>query len=174
MIQYPAQAIKKLEVNFKMNTTAYYKYKNQNTNEIIELPINYTPSKDEEYMNEFQLEYFRKKLIDKKNEVLAESIKALGSLREENNISSNTNDNATRENNIINIMRIREQHLKLIEEIDYSLQKIKNNEYGYCEETGDEIGIERMKANPLSIFSISSQKNHEKHIKNYNPRIYKA
>lgn len=142
--------------------------------ELAELPEGYVPSQNEEYMNKFQLEYFRRKLLNKKNEILAESIDndTLNLLREESKFPPDQNDCATQENNIRTLIQKRERNIKLIKAINDAIQRIKDGEYGYCEKTGEEIGIRRLEVNPLTMFSIDAQEKFEKHTRSHNPNIY--
>lgn len=127
----------------------------------VELPSGYKPSENEEYMNEFQLEYFRNKLLGWKNELLNNSQDTLRHLQEENWHESDLNDRASIEINAAFELRTRDRYRKLIDKIDSALRKIETAEYGYCEETGDKIGINRLEARPIATFSIESQEGHE-------------
>jgi len=122
----------------------------------------YVPSEDEEYMNDRQLEYFKQKIIQLRNGILTDSIKSLDIIKEESGNLPDENDSATAESNISITLKLREQHLSLLAKIDYALTKIQSKEYGYCEDTDDEIGIRRLQVSPLAIYSVEAQERREK------------
>jgi DnaK suppressor protein len=127
----------------------------------IVLPEGYRPSEQEEYMNPCQLEYFRQKLLAIKAERLEESRETLQHLREENWQEPDLNDRATVETDAALELRTRGRYLKLINKIDAALRRIDQNEYGYCEETGEEIGLKRLEARPMATLCIEAQERHE-------------
>jgi DnaK suppressor protein len=129
----------------------------------VQLPDNYAPSDKEEYMNIFQHEYFRQKLQTWKNELLHESQITLEHLKEENWHESDANDRASVESEATLELKTRDRYRKLIEKIDVALVKIEKDEYGYCEETGEEIGIKRLMARPIAALCIEAQERHEKY-----------
>ena len=126
-----------------------------------DIPQNYKPSENEKYMNPMQLEYFRKKLLDWKNELLTESRQTIDHLSEENWQEPDLNDRASLETDTTLELRTRDRYRKLLDKIDNSLEKVKNGEYGYCEETGDEIGIKRLEARPIAALTVEAQERHE-------------
>ncbi|MGX6959990.1 MAG: RNA polymerase-binding protein DksA [Rickettsia endosymbiont of Pentastiridius leporinus] len=131
------------------------------------LPIDYKPSKDEEYMCLNQLEYFRQKLLKWKNDLLIESHETLTHLREENRNEADSNDRASSETERAIELRTRDRYRKLFNKIEEALSRIENEEYGYCEETGEPIGIRRLEARPIATLCIEAQERHENYEKNH-------
>jgi DnaK suppressor protein len=126
----------------------------------------YVPSDNEpEYMNEKQLNYFRNILLKTREEIILGSIKSLESIREESKISPDENDLASMESSIAITLKIRENSVELLSKLDYALQKLEDGEYGYCEESGDEIGISRLKVSPLAQYSLEVQAYRERYQK---------
>jgi DnaK suppressor protein len=134
----------------------------------IELPKNYKPSSKEEYMNDKQLEYFRRKLNTWREELIEESRETIDHLKEENWHEADIADRASLETEAGVELRTRNRYLKLISKIDAALQRIKEGEYGFCEDTGEEIGLDRLEARPVATLSIEAQERHEKMEKQYN------
>ncbi len=132
------------------------------------LPKNYHPSNDEPYMNKRQLEYFRKKLDDWKIELLNESRTTMEHLKEENWHEADFNDRAAVEADASFELRTRDRYRKLLDKIDAALRRIDEGNYGYCDETGDEIGIGRLEARPITTLSIEAQERHESYEKQHN------
>ena len=128
----------------------------------VELPKGYKPSEKEAYMNADQQEYFRRKLLGWKTELLTESAETLNHLKEENWNEPDLNDRATVETETSLELRTRDRYRKLIYKIDAALRRIEEGEYGYCEETGDPIGIKRLEARPIATLCIAAQERHEK------------
>ena len=127
----------------------------------IKLPKDYKPSDSEEYMNPQHLEYFKTKLLAWKNELLTNSQDTIKHLQEENWHESDFNDRASVEINASFELRTRDRYRKLLDKIDSALQKIETSEYGFCEETGEKIGIHRLEARPVATFAIEAQESHE-------------
>lgn len=128
----------------------------------IELPDGYQPSDKEEYMNPLQLEYFRRKLLDWRDDLLLESQDTLNHLREENWQEPDITDRATLETDAALELRTRDRYRKLIGKIDAALNRIAEGTYGYCEESGEEIGIKHLEARPIATLSIEAQEKHER------------
>ena len=128
----------------------------------IELPEGYTPSSDEEYMSPMQLEYFRRKLLDWRAELLQESDNTISHLKEENWQEPDINDRATLETDAALELRTRDRYRKLVNKIDAALARIADGSYGYCEDTGEEIGISRLEARPIATLTIEAQEKHER------------
>lgn len=128
----------------------------------IELPEGYKPSEDEEYMNPMQLEYFRRMLLTWRDELMRESDSTITHLREENWQEPDINDRATLESDAALELRTRDRYRKLINKIDKGLKRISDGDYGYCEETGDEIGLKRLEARPIATLTIEAQERHER------------
>lgn len=133
----------------------------------ITLPIGYKPSETEEYMNPMQIEYFRQKLQAWKDELLLNSRDTLDHLKEENWNEPDPNDRATIETDTSFELRTRDRYRKLIDKIEEALQRIAEGEYGYCEETGEEIGIKRLEARPIATLCIEAQESHENYEKQH-------
>lgn len=127
----------------------------------------YKPSEKEEYMNEKQLDYFRKKLLAWRGELIAESQETINNLKEENWQEPDLSDRASLETEAGVELRTRNRYLKLIGKIDAALRRIEDKSYGYCEETGDPIGIKRLEARPIATMTIEAQERHEKMEKQY-------
>ena len=128
----------------------------------VDLPEDYHPSPDEEYMNANQLEYFRRKLNAWRDELLEESEETVTHLQEENWKEPDVIDRASVEADASLELRTRNRYRKLISKIDQALQRIDEKDFGYCEETGEEIGIPRLEARPIATMTIEAQERHEK------------
>jgi len=133
----------------------------------IELPEGYKPSEKEDYMNPQQREYFRRKLLAWRKELLEESQETLEHLKEENWNEPDLNDRASIESDTALELRTRGRYRKLIDKIDEALTRIEENEYGYCEETGDPIGLKRLEARPVATLCIEAQERHERYEKQH-------
>lgn len=133
----------------------------------VTLPKGYTPSEKEAYMNANQLEYFRQKLLAWRQELLKESNETMEHLKEENWQEPDIADRASLETEAGVELRTRNRYLKLISKIDAALKRIDEGEYGYCEETGDPIGLKRLEARPVATLSIEAQERHERMEKQY-------
>lgn len=128
----------------------------------IELTENYTPSSDEEYMSPTQLEYFRQKLLAWRTELLQESESTISHLKEENWQEPDINDRATLETDAALELRTRDRYRKLVNKIDSAMARIADGSYGYCEETGEEIGLSRLEVRPIATLTIDAQEKHER------------
>lgn len=126
------------------------------------LPPDYTPNKKEEYMNEMQLEYFRQKLLEWKKELLAQSNDTLDDLRQGGLNQPDDVDRASLETDKSLDLRTKDRARKLIMKIDQALERIEDGSYGYCEETGEEIGIGRLMARPIATLCVEAQERHER------------
>ena len=131
------------------------------------LPEGYKPSEDEEYMNPMQLEYFKTKLLNWRNSLLAESRETLNHLKEETWNEPDLNDRASVETETTIELRTRDRYRKLIDKIESALERIHSGNYGYCEETGEAIGIKRLEARPVATLCIEAQERHEKYEKTH-------
>jgi DnaK suppressor protein len=133
------------------------------------VPKNYKPTQKEKFMNAKMKEYFRLKLIDWKNELLKESSQTLANMqKEENTAKSDITDRASEEIERSFELRTRDRERKLINKIEAALRRIKEGSYGYCEETGEPIGIKRLEARPVATLSLEAQEIHEKQEKKIN------
>ncbi|TAE34917.1 MAG: RNA polymerase-binding protein DksA [Alphaproteobacteria bacterium] len=133
----------------------------------IELPEGYKPSESEEYMNPMQLEYFKRKLVAWRDDLLKESRDTMEHLREENWHEADIADRASLETEAGVELRTRNRYLKLIAKIDQALRRIEKGEYGYCEETDEPIGLRRLEARPVATLTIEAQERHEKMERQY-------
>jgi DnaK suppressor protein len=123
---------------------------------------NYRPTEKEPFMNDRQKEYFRLKLLAWKDEILKESKLTLQALQEENVNHPDLADRASSETDRAIELRARDRQRKLIAKIDAALQRIEDNTYGYCEDTGEPISLKRLEARPIATLSVEAQERHEK------------
>jgi DnaK suppressor protein len=128
---------------------------------------NYRPTEKEPFMNDRQKEYFRSKLLAWKDEILKESKLTLQALQEENVNHPDLADRASSETDRAIELRARDRQRKLIAKIDAALQRIEDNTYGYCEDTGEPISLKRLEARPIATLSVEAQERHEKREKVY-------
>ena len=136
---------------------------------MTKLPKNYKPTQKEKFMSAKMKEYFRLKLVDWKNELLKESSQTLINLqKEENTAKPDLTDRASEEIERSFELRTRDRERKLINKIDSAIRRIEDGSYGYCEETGEPIGIKRLEARPVATLSIEAQEIHEKQEKKLN------
>ncbi len=127
------------------------------------LPPDYKPSEKEKYMNPIMMEYFRQKLIKWKAELLQESSSTLKDLQEDGGMQEpDIADRATLETDKSLEFRTRDRERKLINKIEEALRRIDENTYGYCEETGEPIGIKRLEARAVATLSVEAQERHER------------
>src|SRR5690242_14444585 len=113
-------------------------------------------------MNERQREYFRRKLIRWKGEILREAQEPLAALQSENENHPDLADRASSETDRAIELRARDRQRKLISKLDAALARIDDGTYGYCEETGEPIAIKRLEARPVATLSIEAQERHER------------
>jgi DnaK suppressor protein len=123
---------------------------------------NYRPSDKEPFMSERQREYFRKKLLDWKEDILKEAKETLQHLQAENENHPDLADRASSETDRAIELRARDRQRKLISKIDEALTRIEDGTYGYCEETGEPIALKRLEARPIATLSIEAQERHER------------
>jgi len=136
---------------------------------MVNISKNYKPTQKEKFMNSKMKEYFRLKLIDWKNSLLKDSNQTLNNLqKEENSSKPDIADRASEEIEMSFELKTRDRERKLINLIDAAIKRIENGDYGYCEETGESIGIKRLEARPVATLSIEAQENHEKKEKKIN------
>ena len=136
-------------------------------NSEIVLSPDYRPSKDEEYMCETHLEYFRQKLLSWKKSLIGQSKDTLDDLKQGGLNQPDQIDRASLESDKALELRTRDRARKLISKIDEALKRIEDGSYGYCEETGDPIGLDRLEARPVTTLSIEAQERHERMEKTY-------
>ena len=128
----------------------------------------YKPTQKEKFMNAKMKEYFRQKLESWKNELLKESSQTLNNLQTENEAKPDMTDRASEEIERTFELRTRDRERKLINKIDAALRRIEDGTYGYCEETGEPIGLKRLEARPVATLSLEAQEMHEKAEKRLN------
>ncbi len=126
------------------------------------LSPDYRPRDDEPFMNPMQQEYFRQKLLAWKSDLLRESNETLSHLQEESLSEPDIADRATKETDRALELRTRDRERKLISKIDEAMNRIENGTYGYCEETGEPIGIRRLEARPIATLTLEAQERHER------------
>ena len=134
----------------------------------VKLPKKYKPKARERYMGPKQLEYYRLKLIDWRQSLLDESQQTLDHMRDAQNDGGDEAERASRETEISFELRTRDRYRKLLRKIDEALERIEDGSYGYCEETGDPIGIGRLEARPIATLSVEAQERREKIERQYN------
>ena len=127
----------------------------------VKLPKGYKPKAKEEYMCPEQLEYFRQKLSDWKEELIEESRETINHLQQEVRDVGDEAERATRETENSLELRTRDRYRKLINKIDKALLRIEEGEYGFCEETGEEIGLARLEARPIATLCLDAQERWE-------------
>ncbi len=128
----------------------------------VVLPEDYSPNNDEEFMNDKQLEFFRQKLTNWKLDLLDEAIDTKDNLSAEGLQRPDIADRAQVESDASIQLRTRDRERKLISKIDAALRRIDLKTYGYCEDTGEPIGLGRLKARPIASLSVDAQERHEK------------
>ena len=129
---------------------------------MVTLPPDYRPSDDEGFMNPLQVEYFRQKLFRWRSELLRDADGTLASLSEGGIHEADITDRASVETDRALELRTRDRARKLIAKIDQALARIDAGSYGYCEESGEPIGLRRLEARPIATLSIEAQERHER------------
>ena len=122
----------------------------------------YRPTDDEPFMNERQLEYFKQKLLNWKEDILRESRETLSHLQTDTENHPDVADRASSETDRALELRTRDRQRKLISKIDEALRRIEEGIYGFCEETGEPIGLARLEARPIATLSLEAQERHER------------
>ena len=122
----------------------------------------YRPPEDEPFMNERQLEYFKQKLLNWKEDILRESRETLSHLQTDTENHPDIADRASSETDRALELRTRDRQRKLISKIDEALRRLEDGSYGYCEETGEPIGVARLEARPIATLSLEAQERHER------------
>ncbi len=134
---------------------------------IADLPPGYRPTDDEPFMNPLQVEYFRRRLLQWREDILKESNQTLQNLQEGSVQEPDISDRATTEAERALELRTRDRQRKLIGKIEAALRRIEEGSYGFCEETGDPISLSRLEARPIATLSIEAQERHERREKTY-------
>jgi len=126
------------------------------------LPEDYRPAEDEPFMNERQMEYFRRKLLNWKAELLDESRDTIEGLQENTRNIPDVADRASEETDRALELRTRDRQRKLVAKIDAAIRRIDEGEYGYCDVTGEPISLKRLDARPIATMSLEAQERHER------------
>ena len=122
----------------------------------------YHPSDDETFMNEKQVEFFRKKLLLWKGDLMSDSKDTIESLQDSTRAIPDISDRASEETDRALELRTRDRQRKLVAKIDSALRRIEEGEFGYCEETGEPISLRRLDARPSATMSLEAQERHER------------
>lgn len=126
------------------------------------LPDDYSPAEDEPFMNDKQLEYFRRKLLNWKSELLAGSKDTIEGLQDGTRNIPDVADRASEETDRALELRTRDRARKLVGKIEGALRRIDEGEFGYCSVTGDPISLKRLDARPIATMSLEAQEKHER------------
>ena len=126
------------------------------------LPEDYHPAEDEPFMNDRQLEYFRRKLLAWKEDILHGSKETLAGLASGTRNLPDIADRASEETDRALELRTRDRQRKLVSKIDAALRRIENGEFGYCEMTGEPISLKRLDARPIATMTLEAQERHER------------
>ncbi len=126
------------------------------------LPEDYRPAETEPFMNERQVEYFRRKLLHWKNELMAGSRDTIEGLQDGTRNIPDIADRASEETDRALELRTRDRQRKLVAKIDSALRRIDEGEYGYCSVTGEPISLKRLDARPIATMSLEAQERHER------------
>ncbi|MEL6424715.1 MAG: RNA polymerase-binding protein DksA [Pseudomonadota bacterium] len=127
----------------------------------------YRPSDDEPFMNDRQVEYFRRKLLSWKSEIVADSRDTIEGMQEATRNIPDVADRASEETDRALELRTRDRQRKLVSKIDAALRRLENGSYGYCEITGEPISLKRLDARPIATMSLEAQEKHERKEKVY-------
>ena len=129
---------------------------------MVTLPPDYMPSDDEEFMNPKQIEFFRRRLLRWRGDLLREADGTLASLSEGGIMEADITDRASVETDRALELRTRDRARKLISKIDQALLRVESGNYGFCEDTGEPINLRRLAARPIATLSIEAQERHER------------
>ena len=128
----------------------------------VEIDEDYRPTEDEPFMNDRQLEYFRRKLLTWKAELLEQSAETLEGLQDSARNVPDIADRASEETDRALELRTRDRQRKLVSKIDAALRRIDNGEFGYCDITGEQISLKRLDARPIATMTLEAQERHER------------
>lgn len=131
-------------------------------NKEVLLPDDYIPADDEPFMNDRQVEYFRRKLLSWKQDLLADSKDTIEGLQDSTRNIPDVADRASEETDRALELRTRDRQRKLVAKIDSALRRIEEGEYGYCDVTGEPISLRRLDARPIATMSLEAQERHER------------
>lgn len=126
------------------------------------LPDDYRPAEDEPFMNERQLEYFRRKLLNWRSDLLADSKDTIEGLQDGTRNIPDVADRASEETDRALELRTRDRQRKLVSKIDSALRRVEEGEFGYCSVTGEPISLKRLDARPIATMSLEAQERHER------------
>ena len=129
---------------------------------MVSLPPDYRPSEDEDFMKPIQVEYFRQKLMRWRTDLIRDADGTLASLSEGGILEADITDRASVETDRALELRTRDRSRKLVSKIDQALGRIEDGSYGWCEETGEPIGLRRLEARPIATMTIEAQERHER------------
>lgn len=122
----------------------------------------YRPTDSEPFMNPMQLEYFRRKLLSWRDQLLKESNETINHLQTDPQAEADIVDSAANETDRTIELRARDRERKLINKIEEALRRIEEGTYGYCDETGEPISLKRLEARPIATLTIEAQERHER------------
>lgn len=122
----------------------------------------YKPAEDEPFMNDRQVEYFRRKLVDWKNSILEGNRDTIEGMQQGSRNIPDVADRASEETDRALELRTRDRQRKLVSKIDAALRRIEDGSYGYCEDTGEPISLKRLDARPIATLSLEAQERHER------------
>ncbi len=128
----------------------------------VTISDDYRPADDEPFMNDRQVEYFRRKLLNWKAELLSDSRDTIEGLQDSTRAIPDIADRASEETDRALELRTRDRQRKLVSKIDAALRRIDEGEYGYCEATGEPISLKRLDARPIATLSLEAQERHER------------
>jgi DnaK suppressor protein len=126
------------------------------------LPDDYRPAEDEPFMNDRQTEYFRQKLINWRDDLLADGRDTIETLQDGTRNIPDVVDRSSEETDRSLELRTRDRQRKLVAKIDGALRRIEEGEFGYCNVTGDQISLKRLDARPIATMSLEAQERHER------------
>jgi len=136
-------------------------------NDLADIDDGYRPTPDEPFMNERQLRYYRRKLLQWKDSILLEAKGTLAQLQTDSVREPDVTDRASTETDWSIELRTRDRQRKLISKIEAALRRIEEGEYGYCEVTGEPISLARLEARPIATMTVEAQERHERREKVY-------
>ncbi len=122
----------------------------------------YTPAENEPFMNDRQLEYFRRRLTDWKTDILEENRDTIEGMQAGTRNIPDVADRASEETDRALELRTRDRQRKLVTKIESALRRIDDKSYGYCDDTGEPISLKRLKARPIATLSLAAQERHER------------
>ncbi len=122
----------------------------------------YRPAEDEPFMNDRQLDYFRRKLLAWKSEIMEDSRDTVAGMKDQTRNIPDVADRASEETDRALELRTRDRERKLVSKIDAALRRIDDGEYGYCDITGEPISLKRLDARPIATMSLEAQERHER------------